>query len=540
MPLEVLKDILRGVAGSTIKGLIMAGTQFDHYGGLRNLRYLELDFNKDLNAVVLDSFSGLDNLETISMVDTNIVVFSVEAPNLKGLFMTGMNSNQYDKLKSGKFYAPSMIKFNMIDSLIQCLMWDSDKNVSLFDTLVELRALNLSKNDIGIPRTIGDSQKPIFRNLFHLETLTLKQCEISVIHSLAFIGMKSLKELNLNGNEIKRLGYDSMKDFYTLQMLDITGNELEWLDNDVFTNNRNITTLILSNNKLTGLDQKTFQPIKHSLKSIDISNNPITCDCDLSWFIDWIQSQLELLQEDSNNGEASCNKKSLGLFQDKPIKEFDPSGLCDPNVMIITVSSITVVCVVVTIMLVYNYRWQLRHRFFLLKLVVVGFVEVRDARDQNDFEFDLNVIFYDDDEEWVREHLRLIIEERLPQFQRNVFGDEDLIPGMHYLEAVYFTVNRSYKTVVLLSKAAVRDRWFMLKFRTALDHVNDTQTEFVLVIFLEEIPEDELPFLARLCLSDGRPYMHWPDDARGQEYFFEELVVELTKNLRTNDLIPNE
>ena len=158
---------------------------------------------------------------------------------------------------------------------------------------------------------------------------------------------------------------------------------------------------------------------------------------------------------------------------------------------------IAVICLVAIAVLFHHYRWQLRHRIFLLKFAALGYLEIRDAREHDDYEFDLNIIFYDDDEEWVREHLRLAIEERLPQFQSNVFGDEDLVPGMHYLEAVNYVVRRSYKTVVLLSSAAVRDRWFMLKFRTAMDHVSDTQTEFVFVVFLEDIPDEELPFLGK-------------------------------------------
>ena len=195
---------------------------------------------------------------------------------------------------------------------------------------------------------------------------------------------------------------------------------------------------------------------------------------------------------------------------------------------------------VVIVLLIFHYRWQLRYKLFLLKLAAVGYNEMRDARDHNDYEFDMNVIFYDDDEEWARERLLPTLEERLPQFERNVFGDEDLVPGMHYLDAIDYVVSRSYKTVILLSRAAVRDRWFMLKLRTAMDHVSDTQTEFVVAVFIEDIPDDEIPFLARLYLSDGRPYLYWTEDVRGQEYFFDELTKYLTINLRTNDLIPNE
>ena len=108
--------------------------------------------------------------------------------------------------------------------------------------------------------------------------------------------------------------------------------------------------------------------------------------------------------------------------------------------------------------------------------MVIGYKEMRDARDHNDYEFDLNIIFYDADEEWVRQQLQPALEEQLPQFQRNVFGDQDLILGMHYLDAVDYVVSHSYKTLILLSRAAVHDRWFMLKLRTAMDHVSDTET----------------------------------------------------------------
>ncbi|XP_054754049.2 toll-like receptor 4 [Lytechinus pictus] len=201
---------------------------------------------------------------------------------------------------------------------------------------------------------------------------------------------------------------------------------------------------------------------------------------------------------------------------------------------------LAVVGVLVLVVVVFNNRWHLKYKIFLLKLAIFGYKEMQDARDHNDYEFDMNIMFYDDDEEWIRDHLRPALQEHLPQFQRNVFGDNDLVLGMHYLDAVDHAVTHSYKTIIVLSRAAVRDHWFVLKFRTAMDHVSDTLTEFVLVIFLEDIPDDEVPFLVRLYLSDGRPYINWTDDVRGHEYFWNELSKRLTINLMTNDNIPNE
>ena len=158
---------------------------------------------------------------------------------------------------------------------------------------------------------------------------------------------------------------------------------------------------------------------------------------------------------------------------------------------------------------------------------------MQDARDHND-EFDVNIILYDEDEEWIREQLAPTGSRRTAStVSEYVFGDQDLVLGMHYLDSVDYVVTHSYK-ILVLSRAAVHDHWFILKFRTAMDHVSDV------VVFLEDIPDDEMPFLARLYLSDGRPYIHWTEDVRGQEYFWDELTKNLTINLRTNDLIPNE
>nr|XP_054760633.1 toll-like receptor 13 [Lytechinus pictus] len=427
-----------------------------------------------------------------------------------------------------------LINLQICKSYVWGDLWNPTLNVSLFDGLFYLTYLRLNENEM----LQVELKNPIFRSLSTLRILSIQSSSIKYIPCNAFTGLKSLKDLDLSGNYITKLHPDSLKGLWTLETLRLFGNSLVYLDRDVFSNNQNLSRLFLSGNQLTLLNQSTFDPIRSSLLYIDISHNQITCNCESSWLVRWVINtpELNLLRED----ETFCGIASLEPFRDKPFLDFDDNKLCGFNVDIVCLPSIAVISLVATIMLVYRFRWQIRRWLFLLKLAVLGYMEVRDPLDHGDFEYDLNVIFHEDDEAWVREHLRVVIEERLPQFQRKVYGDGDLVPGMYYLEAVDYVVTRSYKTVVVLSRAAVKDRWFMLKFRTAIDHVTDTQTEFVILLFLEEIPGEALPFLVRLCLSDGRPYIHWPEDIRGREYFCDELIAKLTFNLKTNDLIPNE
>ncbi|XP_063963571.1 slit homolog 2 protein-like [Lytechinus pictus] len=504
------------------------------FWGLKNLTFLDLSDNDRLATFMLKSFSGLDNLEVINLSECNVFQMRLYTPSLRWLSMSNIVAPWSPLVPEETFReTKSLVSLDMLESELRDYnLWNAAMNVSIFDGLVNLKTLDLSDNtDLG-----KSLPKYTFRELSALEELRIEYCHISTVHHLTFQGLVSLQKLSLRGNIIQTVHPRLFQGLVQVTSINLKGNKLEYLDKGIFSTNANLTTLSLADNKLTSLNQSTFQPIKTSLSSLDLSVNPINCICDLSWLLSWLRNSLNLV----NKEETICSLASLEGTKHKPLLDFDIEKLCRINIILCVVLPLAAICLVAGVGFVYHNRWQLRFKLYLLKLAALGYKEIRDARDHNEFEFDLNIIFYDDDEEWIREHLQPALEERLPQFERNVFGDEDLVLGMHYLDSVDYVVSRSYKTLIVLSRAAVRDRWFMLKLRIAMDHVSDTRTEFVVAIFLEDIPDDEIPFLARLYLSDGRPYLQWPNDERGQECFWNELSKGLTINLRTNDLIPNE
>ena len=149
-------------------------------------------------------------------------------------------------------------------------------------------------------------------------------------------------------------------------------------------------------------------------------------------------------------------------------------------------------------------------------------------------------MFVDGDEEWAANNFRPELDRRLPDFRRIAFGDDELILGRHYLDAVDYNVEKSFKTILLLSRAAVQNHIFMTKFRIAMNHVNDTETQNLILVFLEDIPDQELPHLVRLHLSGQGAYLTWEEDEEGQEYFWNKLTKHLSINLRVNHKIPRE
>ena len=303
-----------------------------------------------------------------------------------------------------------------------------------------------------------------------------------------------------------------------------------------------LTTLTLSNNHLVGFNRSSFDPLRSSVKSIDISGNSLVCDCQIEWLVEFFNgsSPTFLHKEDTFCSPSSA---SLEPLRGKPFATFEYDKYCGLDTRLILGISAGVFAIFVlsiSFIISYHYRWFLGYKLFLLKLAILGYNEIQDGRDQGEFEYDINVMFVDGDEDWATNNLRPELDRRFPTFDRIAFGDNELLLGRHYFDAVYYNVEKSFKTILLLSRAAVQDHIFMTKFRIAINHVTDTETENLILVFLEDIPDQELPYLVRLHLSGQGAYLHWEEHEDGQEYFWNKLTKHLNINLRVNHMIPPE
>ena len=74
-----------------------------------------------------------------------------------------------------------------------------------------------------------------------------------------------------------------------------------------------------------------------------------------------------------------------------------------------------------------------------------------------------------------------------------------------------------------------------------MNHVTDTETEYLVLVSLEDIPDEELPHLVRLHLSGQGAYLRWEgEDQEALEYFWYKLAKYLNSNLKINHRIPPE
>ena len=263
-----------------------------------------------------------------------------------------------------------------------------------------------------------------------------------------------------------------------------------------------LTHLTLSYNELTTLNQSTFTPIFSTLKSIDISENPFECSCELKWLVTWCKTSLNV----RHSNQTVCSPTSSQYFKGKSLPAIDPDTLCTSDIALYCTIPFLVVGLLVSMALSYHNRWLIRYNILLLRLRAGGYEDVLDPQEHGDFEYDLNIIFCDDDTEWATEHLRPNLENELPRFRRIAFGDDHLPLGMYYVDAVLYVIEHSFKTILLLSNAAIRDQRFMMKLRTAVNH----NLRSNLFIFLENTSEEAMPHVVKQRVSSQNAiYPFW-------------------------------
>ncbi|XP_071508135.1 toll-like receptor 4 [Diadema antillarum] len=405
-------------------------------------------------------------------------------------------------------------------------LFDNSQNMSIFRGLASLGKLRLKGN------FLHQLDLRTFSNLSNLYYLDMSESRITVLVPRIFKDLHSLKFLYLNDNKLLALNGDVFQGLGSLTVLLIQNNSLSKIEKQTFAPTPELRALYLPGNHINTILPGTFFPTTDHSLSIDISRNPISCTCELQWFRNWLHTANIRIEHPDR---TLCSSASLQVLKNKPLLSFDPGDFCGVDTALITGLSLTGAAVFLLTVLAYINRWWLNYKFFLLKLALFGYKEVEEDVAEEDYRYQLNVMFHDDDEGFVNDILRPALMQRMPHLQHIIYGDDDLNVGMFYVDALYHAIESSYKSVLLISNQSVGDVWFMTKLRMALEHLNETRLDKIILVFLEDIEDDNLPYLVRLFLSRNRPYMLWTEDEDGQELFW----ATLEKNMRTNRVLNN-
>ncbi|XP_061175905.1 toll-like receptor 4 [Saccostrea echinata] len=192
-------------------------------------------------------------------------------------------------------------------------------------------------------------------------------------------------------------------------------------------------------------------------------------------------------------------------------------------IIIVTITLILFLCILLGGLL-YRYRWKLRYFYYMTKSRYHGYKSVR-GDSQSDFKYDVFVSYADEDLPFVQ---KMIMELEKNNGIRLCIHHRDFVPGYDISKNIITAVNKSRKTVVILSPNFIKSSWCMYELHIAkMEEIYSRENESIIfLIFYEEVPVDKIP-LSVMDLINQRSYIEFPNDEYGDQVFWRRVCKTL-------------
>ncbi|KAG5885536.1 hypothetical protein JTB14_027391 [Gonioctena quinquepunctata] len=274
------------------------------FQGLKSLTVLNLRENF-LEELSKSLFSILPKLEELNLGQNRI-------SKIDPLAFDGLYSLRVLYLDDNSLSAVPTPSFTVLGSLAELHVGLNGFTVlpaDAFSGLGKLSVLDISSGGLSNISSMA------FRGLTGLRSLNLADNRLEQIPTTQLGHLTRLEDLIIGQNEFTCLGKGSFKGLSNLRKIDITGaNNLEHIEKGAFSDNLNLETIVLVSNKrlesledgaLVGLPnlrhlvlrENSFRTLSESvtswneIRALELTDNPINCDCQLLWLINSINSK---------------------------------------------------------------------------------------------------------------------------------------------------------------------------------------------------------------------------------------------------------
>ena len=240
------------------------------------LHRLNLDKNA-LQTIENGSFSRQQFLEELDLSENKLVDISASSfEGLKTLQVLQLDHNELEKISRDMFISVPSIRYldlqaNQISFLEE----------GAFDRLNHLETLLLSFNKL---RAVNSG---VLGNLMSLKRIELASNQIRRIDGDVFDCAPLINRLVLKENKLDKIPKEPIGHLRFLDVLDISKNPVEFIEYDALIGLESITTINLSDCNISSIQNGSFDDLT-KIASVHLQNNPLNCDCHLSWLPRWL------------------------------------------------------------------------------------------------------------------------------------------------------------------------------------------------------------------------------------------------------------
>lgn len=503
--------------------------------------------------------NGVRQLSHIKSYDFDYSGTSMKAVTMKKVVITDLYFSQNDLYKI--FADMNIAALTITESeMIHMLCPSSDS---------PFRYLNFLNNDLT------DLLFQKCDKLIKLETLILQRNKFESLSKVSFMTsrMKSLKYLDISSNLLSHDGADVQCQWAeSLTELDLSSNQL--MDAVFECLPVNIKKLNLQNNHITSVP-KGMAELK-SLKELNLAMNRLADLPGCSGFssleflnvemnlilapsADFFQScpQVRELQAGRNPFKCSCElqdfirleRQSGGkLFgwpaayvceypedlQGMQLKDFHLTELaCNTVLLLVTALLLTLVLVaVVAFLCIYlDVPWYVRMTWQWTQTKRRAW-HSHPEEQETVLQFHAFISYSERDSLWVKNELIPNLEKgegcvQLCQHERN------FIPGKSIVENIINCIEKSYKSIFVLSPNFVQSEWCHYELYFAHHKLFSENSNSLILILLEPIPPYIIParYHKLKALMAKRTYLEWPKERSKHPLFWANLRAAISINL---------
>uniref|UniRef100_A0A665UUJ6 Toll-like receptor 9 n=1 Tax=Echeneis naucrates TaxID=173247 RepID=A0A665UUJ6_ECHNA len=518
----------------------LRGGQFNN---LNSLVLLNLSYNR-LDFYYKDALSELNATLKVLDVSNNEFHFKMRGMGHRLEFLRYLTNLEVLSLANNDIgmrldqrLVSSSIKYLYFNGNHLDTMWASDNNkyTYFFQNLTNLNYLDISNNGL---KSISSE---VLCNLPQsIVALSISNNLLNYFPWNNLSALSNLCHLNLSQNHLSYLPHKVIEFGANISLLDLSHNRISFIPEDFFRKAQSLQYLYLSHNQIKQLQHQYLPaPFKNgsALQKLTLHANPFKCDCDTSWFADFLRStpvQIPYLFTYIHCEYPESQQGRSVLSIDQRSCQDIYGGLA------FVVCAFMAVTFTVLPLLKHLYGWDLWYCLQVLWAGHKGYSQLAGTDSQH--HYDAFVVFDTGNQavrDWVYNELILNLENSNHRRFYLCLEERDWIPGLSCIENLHNAVYNSVKTVFVLSSGSnggetvngvIRQAFFMVQQRLLDERVDAA----VLVLLGEMFPKLKyLQLRKRLC---RKSVLSWPRNPRAQPLFWNKMRMALSSdNLRFYD-----
>ena len=152
--------------------------------------------------------------------------------------------------------------------------------------------------------------------------------------------------------------------------------------------------------------------------------------------------------------------------------------------------------------------------------------------------YDAFVSYSSHDSDWVNDVLKETMENHVPPY-RLCLHDRDFVVGAMILENIVFSLQRSRRVILVLTRHFIQSQWCLMEFRKAHQRALQRKGDYLIIVLLEEVNMDEVDEELKVFLRTNT-YLSVHNRWFWKKLYYAMPLVPIRENLENNRNNPEQ